>query len=177
MKSNIINLRAMTFTALMTAVICILGPLSIPVGPVPVSLTTFAVFLSVYILGAKKGTLSVVLYLLIGLAGLPVFSGFQGGAAKLFGPTGGYLLGFIPAALIAGFLIEKYARKKAASAFAMLLATAVLYMIGTGWLAVSMHMSLPAALMAGVVPFIPGDIVKILLSITLGNIIMQRVSR
>jgi len=59
----------------------------------------------------------------------------------------------------------------------MLLATAVLYMIGTGWLAVSMHMSLPAALMAGVVPFIPGDIVKILLSITLGKIIMQRVSR
>ena len=84
----------------MTAVTCILGPLAIPIGPVPVSLTPLAVFLSVYILGTKGGTLAYLLYLLIGAVGVPVFSGFTGGLGKLAGPTGGYLVGFILMALI-----------------------------------------------------------------------------
>ncbi len=90
----------MTSTALMTAVTCILGPLAIPIGPVPVSLTPLAVFLSVYILGTKRGTIAYLLYLLIGAVGVPVFSGFTGGLGKLAGPTGGYLIGFILMALI-----------------------------------------------------------------------------
>ena len=75
----------MTSTALMTAVTCILGPLAIPIGPVPVSLTPLAVFLSVYILGTKRGTIAYLLYLLIGAVGVPVFSGFTGGVGKLAG--------------------------------------------------------------------------------------------
>ena len=85
--------------AVMTAVTCVLAPLSIPIGPVPISLTNLVIYFSLYILGTKKGTISYVIYLLIGLVGIPVFSSFTGGPGKLFGPTGGYLIGFIPLAL------------------------------------------------------------------------------
>ena len=84
-----------TITALMTAVTCILAPMSIPIGPVPISFTNLAIYLSLYLLVWKKGTISYLIYLLIGLVGLPVFSGFTGGPAKLAGPTGGYIIGFI----------------------------------------------------------------------------------
>ena len=94
------NTYAMAVTALMTAVTCILAPLSIPIGPVPISLTNFAIYLSLYLLDWKKGTVSYILYLLLGLVGLPVFSGFTGGIGKLAGPTGGYIIGFIPMAII-----------------------------------------------------------------------------
>ena len=74
-----------TITALMTAVTCILAPMSIPIGPVPISFTNLAIYLSLYLLGWKRGTISYLIYLLIGLVGLPVFSGFTGGPAKLAG--------------------------------------------------------------------------------------------
>ena len=93
---------AITVTALMTAVTCILAPLSIPIGPVPISLTNLAIYISLYLLGWKRGTISYLIYLLIGLVGIPVFSGFTGGPAKLAGPTGGYIIGFIAMAIIAG---------------------------------------------------------------------------
>ena len=83
-----------TMTALMAAVTCILAPLSIPIGPVPISFTNLAIYLSLYLLGWKRGTISYLIYLLIGLIGLPVFSGFTGGVGKLAGPTGGYIIGF-----------------------------------------------------------------------------------
>ena len=74
-----------TMTALMAAVTCILAPLSIPIGPVPISFTNLAIYLSLYLLGWKKGTISYLIYLLLGLVGLPVFSGFTGGPSKLAG--------------------------------------------------------------------------------------------
>ena len=109
-KSNAFN---MTAIALMAAVICILGPLSIPlpVSPVPISFTNLAIYFAVILLGWKRGTISYILYLLIGLVGVPVFSGFTGGPGKLVGPTGGYLIGFIFMAIIAGWFIEKYEGK------------------------------------------------------------------
>ena len=81
----------MTIISLMTAMICILGPitLAIPISPVPISFVTLAIYLAVYILGMKKGAISCLLYLLIGFVGLPVFSAFTGGVGQLLGPTGG----------------------------------------------------------------------------------------
>ena len=99
---------AITVTALMTAVTCILAPLSIPIGPVPISLTNLAIYISLYLLGWKRGTISYLIYLLIGLVGIPVFSGFTGGPAKLAGPTGGYIIGFIAMAIIAGLVIDHF---------------------------------------------------------------------
>ena len=94
--------KKITMIGLMTAVTCILGPLSLPLpfSPVPITLTNFAVFLSIYILGMKYGTISLLIYLALGTIGLPVFSSFSGGLGKLSGPTGGYLFGFIFLALI-----------------------------------------------------------------------------
>ena len=100
----------MALIAVMAAITCILGPLSIPIpiSPVPISLTNLAIYLTVCLLGWKFGTISYLIYLLIGIAGLPVFSGFSSGFAKLLGPTGGYLIGFIPMTIICGFAFEKF---------------------------------------------------------------------
>lgn len=101
--------RDMTMTGLFAALICILGPLSIviPGTPVPISFTNLAIYLAVMVAGWKRGTISYLIYLLLGMVGLPVFSAFTGGVAKLAGPTGGYLVGFIFMALISGIAIDK----------------------------------------------------------------------
>lgn len=96
----------------MTAVTCILGPLSVPIGPVPISLTNLAIYFTVILLGWKKGTVSYVIYLLIGLVGVPVFSSFSAGPAKLFGPTGGYLIGFDFSAMIVAGLLRSFREKE-----------------------------------------------------------------
>ena len=96
-----IRTKQMVLIALMTAVTCVLGPLSIPLpfSPVPISLTNFAIFLAIFVLGMKSGTISFIIYLLLGAIGVPVFSSFRGGFQVLAGPTGGYLIGFIFLAL------------------------------------------------------------------------------
>ena len=101
----ILEVKQLALTGLMSAVICILGPISmnIPISPVPVSLGLLAIYFVLSVLGMKLGTLSVAIYILLGLVGLPVFTGFTGGPGKLFGPTGGYIVGYIFMALICGF--------------------------------------------------------------------------
>ena len=106
MKSRKLTIYQITFMALMAAVTCILGPLSVPIGQVPISLTNLVIYFTVYVLGAWAGTGSYCIYLILGAVGLPIFSGFAGGLGKLLGPTGGYLVGFIFMALIGGLVIE-----------------------------------------------------------------------
>lgn len=155
--------RFMTLTGLITAVICIVGPVSIPlpVSPVPITLTNFAIYLSLYVLGLKAGTVSCIIYLLLGAAGLPVFSSFSGGIGKLAGPTGGYLIGFLVLSLIQGLLMHLFPRKNSAAIAGMILGTAACYFFGTVWLARQMELSFQEALAAGVIPYLPGDTVKI----------------
>lgn len=109
-KKRALSTSQMALIGVMTAVTCILGPFAIPIpiSPVPISFTNLAVYLTVYVLGMKAGTISYLIYLLLGFAGLPVFSGFTGGVAKLAGPTGGYLVGFIFMAVIAGWFIDHF---------------------------------------------------------------------
>jgi len=164
----------MTMIGLMAAVICILGPLSIPVGLVPVSFTNLAIFFTIYILGTKKSVMSLLIYILIGLAGAPVFSGFSGGLAKLLGPTGGYIIGFIIMALISGIFIDKFIDKWLLCIFGMITGTLACYTLGTAWLAYQAKMTIPAAIGVGVLPFIPGDIVKILVVSIMGPRIRKR---
>jgi len=158
----------------MTAITCILGPLSIPIGVVPISLTTFAVFLTVILLGWRMGTISYLVYLLVGMAGLPVFSGFSSGLGKLAGPTGGYLVGFIFLAIISGIFIEMFRGKIYMYVIGMLLGTVVLYVFGTAWLAIHLHLSFWSALAIGVIPFIPGDIAKIAGAVIVGPIVKRQ---
>ena len=96
--------KRMALIGVMTAVTCILGPFSIPLpfSPVPISFTNLAIYLAAYVLGMKACTVSYLIYMLLGMVGVPVFSGFTAGVGKLAGPTGGYLVGFILMALIVG---------------------------------------------------------------------------
>ena len=173
----------LTLTAVMAAVICVLGPISIaiPVSPVPISLASMAGYLAVTVLGMKLGTLSCLIYLLLGLVGIPVFAGGSAGAAKLFGPTGGYLIGYLFLALIAGAFVGRFAENKwkniAFAALGMILGTIVLYALGTAWLAYSAGMDFQAALWAGVIPFIPGDLVKMVIAVLLGSAVRGRLLR
>jgi len=168
------NTKFMTTCALMTALMCVLCPLSLPIGPVPISLTLFVVNLTIVVLSTKGALVSYVVYLLLGKAGLPVFSGYQGGVAKIAGPTGGYLVGFILAIAITG-LITKLAGDKAVILFiAMVVGTAVAYAFGTAWFVIVMKTDVWYALTVCVFPFIPVDIVKIVIAIALGKAVRGR---
>lgn len=162
------NVYQMVIIGVMAAVICILGPLSIPIGLVPISFTNLAIYFALYALGRKRATISYIIYLLIGFIGIPVFSGFTGGPSKLLGPTGGYLIGFIFMAFIAGFFIDKFLDKWYLCFIGMVLGTIVCYIFGTLWLSYQSGMSAKAALGAGVIPFIPGDLAKIIIATFVG---------
>ncbi len=169
-----VKTNEMTQTAVMTAVLCILGPLTVPIGPVPISLAPLAILLAVYVLGTLKGTAACALYLLIGAFGLPVFSGFSGGFAKIAGPTGGYLIGYIFLALIAGWFIHKFYDNIVIQFLGMCLGMAVLYALGTVWLSQAAGLTFKEALAAGVIPFILGDLIKIVCAIALGRAVNSR---
>lgn len=167
----------LTVIALVTAITCILAPLSIPIviSPVPVTLTNLVLYLSLYILKTRKALISYLIYLMLGLVGLPVFSGFSGGLGKLAGPTGGYLVGFIFMILVAGPLVERARGKIWLQIAGLILGTAVCYAFGTVWLAVQMKISIPAGLAMGVLPYLPGDGAKMILAALTGQEIAKRI--
>lgn len=173
-SSNKSKTYQMAGIGIMAALICVLGPLSLPIGPVPISLTNLAIYITLYAVGMKKGTISYFIYLLVGLVGLPVFSGFSSGPGKLLGPTGGYLIGFIFMTLIGGYFIDKFISKWYLCVFGMILGTSVCYTFGTVWLAYQANMTAKAALTAGVIPFIAGDLLKIFIAVYIGPKIRSR---
>ena len=165
-----IKTKQMVLIALMTAVTCVLGPLSIPLpfSPVPISLTNFAIFLAIFVLGMKNGTISFIIYLLLGAVGVPVFSSFRGGLQVLAGPTGGYLTGFIFLALIMGFALDHFDRKLVPTIIGMIIGMAVCYTFGTVWLAKLLSLSFKEGLMMGVIPYLAGDVAKIIIAAIVG---------
>ncbi|MBR5317000.1 MAG: biotin transporter BioY [Lachnospiraceae bacterium] len=175
MKNNVKNL---TFTALMTAILCIIGPIVIPIGMVPMSFTNMAIYLTIILLDRKKAMITVALYLLIGFVGLPVFAGFSAGAGKMFGPTGGYLIGYLVLSFISGILLEhmKGQRKQKIwyQILALIMGNIGLYLVGTLWLMYQSRLNMMTALSVGVFPFLIFDVIKILLSVSIGNSIKRR---
>ena len=165
-----IRTKQMVLIALMTAVTCVLGPLSIPLpfSPVPISLTNFAIFLAIFVLGMKSGTISFIIYLLLGAVGVPVFSSFRGGLQVLAGPTGGYLIGFIFLALIMGFALDHFDRKLVPTIIGMIIGMVVCYAFGTVWLAKLLSLSFKEGLMMGVIPYLAGDAAKIIIAAIVG---------
>lgn len=168
-----VSIYKMTTCAIMAALMCILGPISIPIGPVPISLTTLVIYLSAMLLGAKLGTVSCVIYLLLGLSGLPVFSGFQGGFGKLAGPTGGYIIGFIFMAIICGIFAERFRDRPFFIFLGMILGTLITYSFGTVWFVIMMKTDLLYSLGICVLPFIPFDICKMIISVILGTAVYK----
>lgn len=164
-----LTIQQITIMALMAALICILAPNSVPIGPVPISLTNLVVYFSVFILGAFYGSGSYLIYMLLGLVGLPVFSGYQGGLGKLAGPTGGYIIGLFIMAIIGGIFIELGHRNLIITIVGWIIATAVDYTFGTAWYVKLTGNTLKHALEVCVYPFILIDLVKIVLATLLGK--------
>ena len=174
MKSKKLTTYQMSVTALMAAAMCVLGPLTVPIGAVPISLANFVISLTAWLLGPKFGTLSVAVYLCIGLIGVPVFSGYGAGLAKLAGPTGGYLVGYLLLALIGGLFIEKSNGNPVVSGIGLVLGDAACYVLGTAWFVFQMQCELGYALSVCVYPFIALDLAKIVVSCVVGALLRKR---
>lgn len=162
--------RTAILISLFTALIAVLAQLAVPLpfSPVPVTGQLVGVLLAGAVLGRRGAVLAVISYLLLGAAGAPVFSCARGGLFFLFGPTGGYLWGFIPCAYLAGMLGDRNPLPGVPVILAvMLLGLAVVYLAGTAQLALVMRYSPSQAFLAGVVPFIPADLLKVFLACTL----------
>ena len=141
--------------------------IQLPFSPVPITGQTMAVLLVGALLGSRRGALAVLAYIAEGLAGLPVFAGGAAGLARLFGPTGGYLVGFVAAAFLVGWLAERgWDRRFGTTLAAMTLGNLVIYSVGAVWLAVFVG-GLSGAWSLGVLPFLPGDTLKIVLAAVL----------
>lgn len=160
----IIKTKDLTFIALFVSITIILSQIVIPVEPVPISLSMIGVFLSGGILGWKKGMISQIVYLLLGIVGIPVFANLKGGIGVLLGPTGGYLIGYVITAGVIGYYMEKYNIKSLFAIFSgMLIGLSCCYLVGTYWLGYYLQVSFIKALSFGVIPFLLGDILKIIL--------------
>ncbi|MBQ1502591.1 MAG: biotin transporter BioY, partial [Clostridia bacterium] len=159
MKKKKIPLRKITVIAQFAALTAICSWLQIPAIPIPFTMQTFAVFLSVYVLGMEKGFLSVLVYILLGVTGLPVFSKFQGGIGVIVGPTGGYIVGFLFTAITTGALLRLCREKPVPVCLSMLAGLLVCYVFGTVWLIIFSRiatgdMTFISALKTAVLPFI-----------------------
>lgn len=154
-------LKMMVHAALLASLMAVGAYLVIPVGPAPITLQTLFILLAGLLLGPKWGAASVAVYLLAGSAGLPVFSGGRGGLGVIFGPTGGYLLGFLPATYIIGWLSEKIGRGVEGDILAAICGSLLVYLTGVSWLMVLTKMSFSKAVAVGVLPFLLGDALKI----------------
>ena len=160
-----INIHQMILVSLFAALTAAGAFVSIPIGLVPISLQNLFTFLSGMVLGSRLGTFSQLIYILLGVVGLPVFSGFRGGLGVLLGPTGGFLTGFVISACIIGKLIEKIDDARIWSYFVIgLLGIIIIYACGVTQLLIVTEIGFKEAVIVGVVPFLPGDLLKLIIA-------------
>ncbi len=167
--------KKMTAYALMTAVMCILCPMSLQIGIIPISLTNLVIYFSAYILGTRGAIWSYFIYFMLGVFGLPVFSGFSGGLSKLVGPTGGWIVGFFITAALSGIIIEKFPKNKIIQIIGIYLSIFVAHAIAVLWFAFLQKTTLWYAFTVCVVPFLAIDLAKVILSAFIGPVIASRV--
>jgi biotin transport system substrate-specific component len=156
------QLKQMVYASLFGAMTAIGAFIVIPLQPVPITLQTFFTGLAGALLGGYAGALSQMVYLLLGVIGMPVFAGGRAGLGILLGPTGGYLIGFIAGAYVIGKMVE--ARKEAGLVWIALSLAAgdlIIYSLGTLQLSLVAHLSLAKAILVGVVPFLAGELLKL----------------
>ena len=170
------RIHSMALAGVMAAVLCVLAPFSLPVGPIPISFTTLLLYLALYGLGWKLGTVSCLVYVLLGAVGMPVFAGYQGGFAVLAGPTGGYIAGYLPMVVVAGLAIDR-GQARWIQLLGLVAGTALCYLMGTAWFCCSTGSSLQGALILCVVPFLPGDMLKIGAALAAGPGLRRRMER
>jgi len=171
-----LNLRMTVYCALFTALIIIGGYISIPIpiGPVPIALADFFVMIAGLFLGFKYGLMSTALYLTLGALGLPVFTGGAAGLATFYGPTGGYLVGYLFLAASVGFIAENLKPTIFTHLAALIVGSILLYLFGVSWLKFQMGTSWTIAIAAGFTPFIVGIVIKIAVAIALAQVFLPR---
>ena len=170
----------MAYIAVFAVLMAICSWISIPTA-IPFTLQTFAVFLAVIVLGGKRGTMSVLVFVLLGAVGVPVFAGFTGGLYVILGNTGGYIIGFLFAGLLMWLMERLFGRKMWVQAASMLLGMVTYYVFGTIWfMIVYMRTTGPVGLTAVlgwcVIPFVIPDLIKAALALFLGNTLRKPLS-
>lgn len=162
--------------SLFASITAVLSQISIPLPftTIPLTMQVFAVMLCGMLLGPKLGFISQLIYILIGVIGMPVFAQMSGGPGIVFGPTGGFILSFPIVALISGYFSKKY-NTKSLTIVGMLLGLASSYLIGTAQYCLITKMSFISGLVACVIPFIAADILKIILTYLVGTIMNKRI--
>jgi len=166
--SNIVpstSLRMTVYASLMAALTAAGAYMAIPIGPVPIVLQNLFIFLAGLLLGPGWGTASVGVYLLAGILGLPVFAGGVGGIGRFAGPTGGYLMGFLPAVCVIGFISNVSKTNVVRDLLAMICGSLIIYACGVSWLNILTGMTLGKTLAVGMYPFLPGDALKMAVAI------------
>ncbi len=187
------TIRSAVLTSLFAALIAAGAYISVPLGPVPITLQTFFILTAGILGGRKIGVSAVIIYLIAGALGLPVFSGGTGSIAHFFGPTGGYLLASIPAVYVTGIFSELGTKmyhllfdqkaqlmrsvivQTVLVTIGTLLGSMIFYFIGVPWLKVILQIDWGKAYGLGMGPFIIGDIIKMIAAISLGNLFSGRV--
>ena len=156
------NVRRMVLCAMFTALVAVCSQIAAPMPwGVPINLALFAVYMAGTMLGPVWGTASQVVFIALAAIGVPVLANFQGGPSAIFGKTGGYILGYILCALIVGALSHKFAFNFKNLCLSMVLGVAVCYAFGTIWFMVLTGMNLATSMGYCVIPFLPGDVVKL----------------
>ena len=171
------KLRWMVLASLMAALTAVGAYIHVPIGPVPIVLSTLFVILSGLLLGSRWGVVSMCLYLLVGAIGMPVFAGGKGGLAHFLGPTGGYLLGYILASWLTGLIAERSQGILSLEILSVVIGSVAIYSLGVPWLKMVTQMSWPKTFMVGIAPFLIGDAVKASVALILARAIRPILKR
>lgn len=175
------EIKMMVYASMMAALTAVGAFIAIPVGPVPIVLQNFFVFLTGLLLGSRWGLTAMGVYLLAGALGLPVFAGGKGGIGHLLGPTGGYLLGYLPAVYLIGLISDTGRQRPVFDAFALICGSLTVYLCGIPWLQAVTGMAFQKTLAVGMLPFLPGDGLKIIAAVpvakTLRPLINEKLAR
>lgn len=156
--------RRLAYSAMFAALTAVFSWISLPIGPVPINLALLSVLLCGALLGKKYGLLAILCYILLGAVGVPVFSGFRSGVGTILGATGGYIVGYLPAAVLAGIRVRPGKGAYLRRAGFMALGVVACYALGTAWFMHLTGRTLLDSLTLCVLPFLPGDAAKILLA-------------
>ena len=170
------SLRMTVYASLLAALVAAGAYLALPIGPVPIVLQNLFVFLSGLLLGPRWGVASIGVYLMAGALGLPVFAGGVGGIGRFAGPTGGYLLGYLPAVYVIGWISKKSKGHVAVDVLAMVSGSIIIYTCGVSWLKILSGMTLAKTLIVGMYPFILGDGIKIAAAVPIAKALRPIIS-
>lgn len=177
-KSQKVRIRDLVLTAMFTAIICVMAQISIPIQPIPFTFSLLAIFLTGALLSPRNAFMAVLVYLLLGAFGVPVFAGMKGGLAHLTGYTGGYLAAYPIMSFITSMAYKISKKHKIIGLTAgMLLALVICYLIGTAWFTQVAGTTFPAALATCVFPYVAFDLLKIVLAISFSIVIRKTVIR